>query len=153
MGSAPTALFLLSVTRAPNGPPTILSSSCTMLFVLLLLLFSSHLVSPYMIAQMIDKIWYDWQNLNIESQFSYGGGSVAALTNFTEFTLFPTGLPPYLNVSVLSNPPKGLVCSRILFAFLSSTAIYPVTVCGTTLPFGTSCGRREIPCATTMLRH
>ena len=52
---------------------------------------------------MIDKIWYDWQQKNIKNQVAYGGGSVAALGNFSLFSQFPTGLPPYLNVSALSD--------------------------------------------------
>jgi tyrosinase len=46
---------------------------------------------------MVDKVWWDWQEKSKQSQFAYGGGSVAALTNFTLFSTFPTGLPPYLS--------------------------------------------------------
>ena len=52
----------------------------------------------HMVVQMVDKIWYDWQQKSIKSQYSYGGGSVTALPSYMNFTQFPTGLPPYLNV-------------------------------------------------------
>lgn len=49
---------------------------------------------------MIDKIWSDWQDKNPKNKYAYGGGSVTAFAgNFTIFAAFPTGLPPYLNVS------------------------------------------------------
>ena len=48
---------------------------------------------------MIDKIWYDWQNKDPRNKYAYGGGSVAALPYYKDFTVFPTGKPPYLNVS------------------------------------------------------
>ena len=49
---------------------------------------------------MVDKIWYEWQK-DPRNKYAYGGGSVAPLANYTVFTEFPTGLPPYLGVSVL----------------------------------------------------
>jgi hypothetical protein len=67
------------------------------------------LVSPYLsnftrpVAQMIDKVWYDWQNKGPMNKYSFGGGSVAALTSFAAFTNFPTGLPPFLSVSAPSD--------------------------------------------------
>ncbi|KAF9780434.1 Di-copper centre-containing protein [Thelephora terrestris] len=51
----------------------------------------------FMHHAMIDKIWYDWQKKSPKNRFSYGGGSVEALSSFATFTEFPTGLPPYLN--------------------------------------------------------
>jgi hypothetical protein len=51
------------------------------------------------VAQMIDKIWYDWQQKSPKNKYSYGGGSVEAFASFAIFTEFPTGLPPFLNVS------------------------------------------------------
>ena len=54
--------------------------------------------SYHVVVQMVDKIWYDWQQKSIKSQYSYGGGSVTALPSYVNFTQFPTGLPPYLNV-------------------------------------------------------
>ena len=49
--------------------------------------------------QMVDKIWYDWQKKSLRNKYSFGGGSVAALSSFAAFRQFPTGLPPYVNVS------------------------------------------------------
>jgi len=53
---------------------------------------------------MVDKIWYDWQEKSPKNKYSYGGGSVAALFNFTTFLSMPTGVPPFLHVSALSDP-------------------------------------------------
>ena len=58
---------------------------------------SSHRI---MAAQMVDKIWYDWQNKDPRNKYAYGGGSIE--TSGTNFTTFPTGYPPYLNVSASS---------------------------------------------------
>ena len=52
---------------------------------------------------MVDKIWYEWQQ-NPRNKHAFGGGSVAPLANYTIFSEFPTGLPPYLGVSVRSDP-------------------------------------------------
>ncbi|KAF9644191.1 Di-copper centre-containing protein [Thelephora ganbajun] len=51
----------------------------------------------FMHHAMVDKVWSDWQRKGPRNKFSYGGGSVAAFVNFATFTLFPTGLPPFLN--------------------------------------------------------
>jgi hypothetical protein len=51
---------------------------------------------------MVDKIWYDWQNKGPRNKYAFGGGSASALSNFTTFVTFPTGLPPYLGVSAQS---------------------------------------------------
>ena len=54
---------------------------------------------------MVDKIWYEWQK-DPRNKYAYGGGSVAPLANYTVFTEFPTGLPPYLGVSILDQIPN-----------------------------------------------
>jgi hypothetical protein len=51
------------------------------------------------VAQMVDKIWYDWQQKSTKNKYAFGGGSVTATRNYTTFRQFPTGLPPYLSVS------------------------------------------------------
>ena len=61
---------------------------------------SSHRI---MAAQMVDKIWYDWQNKNPRNKYAYGGGSIEAITVPGTPTLYPTGYPPYLNVSSSSD--------------------------------------------------
>ena len=58
---------------------------------------------------MVDKIWYDWQNKSPKNKYAFGGGSVQA-TDSTTYPDFPTGLPPYYNVSVLS----GLTNPRVI---------------------------------------
>jgi len=93
---------------------------------------SFHSISPTVAAQMIDKVWYDWQNKDPRNKYAYGGGSVTAVPSYLNYTIFPTGLPPYLNVSVspdlkrifLSHTPPSLIVRS------------PVTVYGTTLQFG-----------------
>ena len=56
--------------------------------------------SHHVVAQMIDKIWYNRQHKTPENFYAYAGGSVAEVNNFTTFTTFPAGLPPFLNASV-----------------------------------------------------
>jgi len=51
----------------------------------------------FMHHAMIDKVWYDWQNKDPRNKYAFGGGSITALPNYTDYTRFPTGLPPYLN--------------------------------------------------------
>jgi len=48
---------------------------------------------------MIDKLWYDWQEKRPRNKYSYGGGSGSPLSDYATYTKFPTGLPPFLNVS------------------------------------------------------
>ena len=55
------------------------------------------------VVQMVDKVWYDWQKKGPKNQYSYGGGSVEGLVDFKTFSQFPTGLPPYLDVSASSD--------------------------------------------------
>ena len=83
---------------------------------------------------MVDKIWSDWQKISIENKYSYGGGTVTALTDPTLFPEFPTGLPPHLSVSIPSMSNEfNLSCAS--FASPSFPARFTVTVCGT-LQFG-----------------
>ena len=91
-----------------------------------------------MATQMIDKVWYDWQNKNSRNKYAYGGGSVTALPNFLNFTEFPTGLPPYLNVSGPSTHKRTCVImvSHTPRSPLSLIARSSATVYGTTLQFG-----------------
>ena len=91
--------------------------------------FSASPSSHRIVTQMIDKAWYDWQKKSPKNKYSYGGGSVTPLPSFQNFTIFPTGLPPYLNVSVSSG--LGWACvSHTLHLPLSLTARSPVTVYG-----------------------
>jgi len=48
---------------------------------------------------MIDKTWSDWQNKNPENFWSYEGGAVGAHSQPGLYKQFPTGGPPFLNVS------------------------------------------------------
>ena len=50
---------------------------------------------------MVDKIWYDWQNLNPASAWSFSGGSVAHHANQSDAAEFPVGGPPWLSVSTV----------------------------------------------------
>ena len=65
--------------------------------------FTASRLSYYMVTQMVDKIWYDWQQKSIANQYAYGGGSLEATATFASFVQFPNGLPPYLSVSVSSD--------------------------------------------------
>jgi len=48
---------------------------------------------------MVDKIWFDWQNKHPENFYSFFGGSVGAHSQPGLYKEFPTGGPPFLNVS------------------------------------------------------
>ena len=48
---------------------------------------------------MIDKMWSDWQNRLPENFYAFGGGSVGAHSQPGLYAQFPTGGPPFLNVS------------------------------------------------------
>ena len=48
---------------------------------------------------MIDKVWYDWQNKSPKNKFAYKGGSITPLPSYANYTKFPNGMPPYLDVS------------------------------------------------------
>lgn len=50
---------------------------------------------------MIDKVWYDWQHANSANFWSFGGGSISVSPTFFPDPTFPTGIPPYMNVSSL----------------------------------------------------
>ena len=112
---------------------------------------SHHTMAP----QMIDKVWYDWQNKGPENKYSYGGGSVTPLPNFTAFRTSPTGLPPYLNVSASSDLKRTRVV-MVFHAFRSPVSLIarsPVTVYGMpTLRFGIRWIQQETPYATSVLR-
>ena len=88
---------LQTATREQSGLQTIPYSSYTMRFVA-----PPHipLRSLTWAMQMIDKIWYDWQNKSPKNRYAYGGGSAEAMTNYATFSKFPTGLPPYYGVSL-----------------------------------------------------
>lgn len=77
--------------------------------------FRANGLSHRVITQMVDKVWYDWQQKSPRNKYSYGGGSVPGLANFSTFSLFPTGLPPYLNVSTLIWPEWscGISCTLL----------------------------------------
>ena len=55
----------------------------------------------YLLLQMVDKIWHDWQNINPANFWSFGGGSVSRTPGFVPDPTFPTGAPPYMNVRSL----------------------------------------------------
>ena len=51
---------------------------------------------------MIDKVWYEWQHANPANFWSFDGGSVARVKDFTADPAFPNGAPPYVTVRVAS---------------------------------------------------
>jgi len=65
--------------------------------------FNASSSSHCMAAQMIDKVWHDWQEKNPKNKYSYGGGSVSPIHNLEDYVAFPTGLPPFLHVSASSD--------------------------------------------------
>ena len=102
--------------------------------------FTVSLSSHHVIAlQMIDKVWYDWQNKRIENKYSYGGGSITPLPSFLAFEEFPTGLPPHLSVSASSDLKRTRVVT-VSYAFRLPPSLIArslAMVCGTkTLRYG-----------------
>ena len=87
---------------------------------------------------MIDKIWYDWQEKNPKNKYSFTGGSVEPFPSYVNYTIYPNGLPPYLNVSPSSDPKQTYVImvSDTLCSPLSLIARCLATVSGPTLRFG-----------------
>ncbi|KAI0663578.1 Di-copper centre-containing protein [Cubamyces menziesii] len=45
---------------------------------------------------MVDKVWFDWQNKDPASFWSYKGGSVENLTSLQALKDYPNGMPPEL---------------------------------------------------------
>ena len=48
---------------------------------------------------MIDKIWYEWQLRDPSNKNAFGGGTISMQVDPTIATTYPTGAPPFLNVS------------------------------------------------------
>jgi len=82
---------------------------------------------------MIDKIWHDWQEKSPKNKYSYGGGTISPIPSFTNYTKFPTGLPPFLNVSASSDLERTyiIIVSDTLFSPPSLVARSLVTDYGT----------------------
>jgi hypothetical protein len=53
-------------------------------------------------TQMVDKVWYDWQNKHSSNFWSFEGGSIQAIANLTEYTEYPNGLPPAMTVGYVT---------------------------------------------------
>jgi tyrosinase len=53
----------------------------------------------YLHHAMIDKIWYDWQLRDQSNKNAYGGGSVSAQVDPSQAAAYPTGAPPFLDLS------------------------------------------------------
>ena len=58
---------------------------------------SIEMVANLFVAQMIDKVWYDWQNRDPSNKNAFAGGSVSWPLG-SSYTEYPTGGPPFLNV-------------------------------------------------------
>jgi tyrosinase len=48
---------------------------------------------------MVDKIWYDWQQLDSLNAGSFFGGSVQSIDTVEDYEQYPNGGPPFLGVS------------------------------------------------------
>ena len=88
-------------------------------------------------VQMVDKVWYDWQNANISNFWAYQGGSVQNLTSLQALADYPNGMPPSLYVRPTQCSPvlSGLITANMLvclFVFRSSTQPCRQMVCSTT---------------------
>ncbi|KAK7046426.1 tyrosinase [Favolaschia claudopus] len=49
---------------------------------------------------LVDKIWYDWQNIHPSNKKALFGGAVQAIQNATGYYYkYPTGAPPFLQMN------------------------------------------------------
>ena len=48
---------------------------------------------------MIDKVWYQWQLRDSSNKNAFGGGTVSVQVDPIQGAIYPTGAPPFLNVS------------------------------------------------------
>ena len=115
------------VGRSPFGCPSTVaeSHSCLSdpLFMMHHAVRQSFSVSGYRRAQthtryspqMVDKVWYDWQNAKPENFRSFGGGSVSAHSQPGLYAQFPAGGPPFLNVSNNSDRSTRVVADSSAF--------------------------------------
>ena len=69
---------------------------------------------------MVDKVWFDWQNKDPASFWSYKGGSVENLTSLQALKDYPNGMPPELLVSA---PSHLLRCTTTKFKHLNTDII------------------------------
>ncbi|KAJ6571409.1 Di-copper centre-containing protein [Mycena capillaripes] len=69
---------------------------------------------------MVDKMWYDWQNKHPSNTKAFFGGSVQALDNATYYQSFPNGAGPFYNVNS-TMPSDGLFPSPKISDVLSTT--------------------------------
>ena len=55
------------------------------------------------VVQMVDKVWFDWQNKNASNKNVFAGGTVSwQASSSVLFLQYPTGAPPWLNVRIRS---------------------------------------------------
>jgi hypothetical protein len=52
---------------------------------------------------MVDKIWYDWQNLDPQNAISFSGGATEPSDSTVVYDEYPNGGPPDLNVSAYNS--------------------------------------------------
>ena len=56
-------------------------------------------ISDHFNAQMVDKVFHDWQKANSANAGIFFGGSVEMIENITIYNEYPNGGPAFLNVS------------------------------------------------------
>ena len=93
---------------------------------------------------MVDKLWYDWQRRLPINKNAFGGGSTSVFGLADMFPQFPTGMPPYLNVSAPEYP-ECSVSNLILRSIIPPS---PATGSGRISRFGTSSTPKPARCAT-----
>lgn len=79
------------------------------------------LAIDWLLFQMVDRLWAQWQLVTPRNALSFAGGSVQARDTYANYQQFPTGAPPFLHVS-----PS---CSNTFYHYLSL-----VTQLGSVLP-------------------
>jgi len=63
---------------------------------------------------MVDKLWYDWQNLRKENFWSFFGGTVGGHSQPGLYAQFPTGGPPFMNFST-ALPTDGILREATIY--------------------------------------
>ena len=81
----------------------------------------------FLLFQMIDRLWAQWQLAAPQNALSFVGGSVPARETYAIYQTFPNGGPPFLHVGKLA--PILLIAHHLSY---SSSPYCPAMDCGRT---------------------
>ncbi|EPQ57105.1 Di-copper centre-containing protein [Gloeophyllum trabeum ATCC 11539] len=72
---------------------------------------------------MVDKIWYDWQRNDPVNFWTFQGGSVQVISNYTEYEMWPSGAPPLMNLND-TMPTDGMFPEMTVYDVMNTTGGY-----------------------------